>query len=548
MSRFQTLRFTLFFIVLVAVASSCKKTPRDASPAALARFQNVIPKPSVEAATDGKAFMITSATSITISSDTLQPVAQYMAGVLNKGTGYNIAVKISTEVPKSGIYITTRPLSPDQGREGYSMTTAGDLMTIAGQPAGVFYATQTVRQLLPPTIEKAHTSGADTTRWEIAAGKIVDRPQFGWRGSMLDVARHFFGMDDVKRYIDLISLYKMNILHLHLSDDQGWRIEIKSWPKLTEHGGSTQVGGGKGGFFTQDQYKELVAYAAERFVTIIPEIDMPGHINSALASYGELNGGIQVPKEGRIELDLSTGALNGKSQPTELYTGIQVGFSTLRYEKEETFKFVNDVVRELSAITPGPYFHVGGDEAHVTKKDEYIKFVNRFTEIVKANGKKMVGWEEIAQADIDSNVVVQYWNAEKYALEALHKDAQIIMSPAKRAYLDMQYDSTTRIGLHWAAYIEVDSAYQWDPTMYAAYGKVLGVEAPLWSETTVNMNDIEFLVFPRLPGYAELAWTTGGKSWDEYKVRLGKHAPRFEALEIDYYKSPKVPWAEKDEK
>lgn len=546
MSRLQTLRFTSFLIVLAASVTSCTKTPKEASPEAISRFQNVIPKPSVEATSDGKAFMITSATTITIASDSLQPVAQYIAGVLNKGTGYNIAVKISSEVPSSGIFITTRLLNPQQGREGYSMTIADDLVTITGKPAGVFYATQTLRQLLPPAIEKAAPQGVDTTSWEIASGQIVDMPQFAWRGSMLDVARHFFGMDDVKRYIDLISLYKMNILHLHLSDDQGWRIEIKSWPRLTEHGGSTQVGGGKGGFFTQEQYKELVAYAAERFITVIPEIDMPGHINSALASYGELNGGIQVPQEGRVELDLSTpGALNGKSQPTQLYTGIKVGFSTLRYEKEETFKFVNDVIRELSAITPGPYIHVGGDEAHVTKKEEYIKFVNRFTEIVKANGKKMVGWEEIAQADIDSNVVVQHWNNEKYALEALEKNAQIIMSPAKKAYLDMQYDSTSRIGLHWAAYIEVDSAYIWDPKAYLEYGDVLGVEAPLWSETTTNMNDIEYLVFPRLPGYAELGWTSGTKTWEEYKVRLGKHAPRFEALGIDYYKSPKVPWVVK---
>jgi hexosaminidase len=546
MSLFQILRLTSFFIVLVASVTSCTKAPREASPYAISRFQNVIPRPSVEAKSDGKAFLITSATTITIANDSLQPVAQYLAGVLNKGTGYTIAVKVSQEAPASGIFITTKLFDHNQGREGYSISTAGDLLTITGKPAGVFYATQTLRQLLPPVIEKAATPGIDTTSWEIASGQIVDRPQFSWRGSMLDVARHFFGMDDVKRYIDLMSLYKMNILHLHLSDDQGWRIEIKSWPKLTEHGGSTEVGGGKGGFFTQEQYKELVAYAAERFITVVPEIDMPGHINSALASYGELNGGIQVPKEGRIELDLSTpGALNGKTQPTQLYTGTEVGFSTLRYEKEETFKFINDVVRELSAITPGPYFHVGGDEAHVTKKEEYIKFVNRFTEIVKANGKKMIGWEEIAQADIDSNVVVQYWNKEQHALNALEKNAQIIMSPAKKAYLDMQYDSTSRIGLHWAAYIEVDSAYIWDPAAYAESGQVLGVEAPLWTETVANMDDIEYLVFPRLLGYAELGWTLGARTWDEYKVRLGKHAPRFDALEIDYYKSPKVPWMEK---
>jgi hexosaminidase len=547
----QTLRFSTYLIVLVALVAACSKKPKEASPEALSRFQSIIPKPSVEATPNGKAFMLTVATTITIANDTLKPVAEYMAGVFNKGTGYNITVKTAAEAPASGIFITTQALHPHQGSEGYSITTEGDLMTITGKPAGIFYATQTLRQLLPPAIEKNAAAGADTTKWEIAAGYILDLPQYSWRGSMLDVARHFFGMEDVKRYIDLISFYKMNILHLHLSDDQGWRIEIKSWPKLTEHGGSTQVGGGKGGFFTQEQYKELVAYAAERFVTIVPEIDMPGHINSALASYGELNGGIQVPKEGRIELDLSQqGTLDGKSKPTQLYTGIQVGFSTLRYEKEETFKFVNDVIRELSAITPGPYFHVGGDEAHVTKKEEYIKFVSRFAEIVKANGKKMVGWEEISQAEIDSNAVVQYWNAEKHALAGYEKGARLIVSPAKKAYLDMQYDSTSRIGLHWAAYIEVDSAYMWDPGTYSESGgrewdnAVIGVEAPLWTETVTNMNDIEYLAFPRLPGYAELGWSSNTKEWDEYKVRLGKHAARFKALDIDYYKSPKVPWVE----
>ncbi len=259
MSLYQTLlRFASFSVVLFVFMASCTKAPKDATPEAISRFQNIIPKPSIEAKSDGKVFIITRATTITIANDTLQPVAQYMANVLNKGTGYNIAVKISNEAPTSGIFITTKLLQPTQHTEGYSITTAGDLMTITGSPAGVFYATQTLRQLLPPAIEIASAPGIDTTSWEIASGQIIDELQLAWRGTMLDVARHFFGMDDVKRYIDLISLYKMNILHLHLSDDQGWRIEIKSWPKLTEHGGSTQVGGGKSGFFTQEQYKQLV--------------------------------------------------------------------------------------------------------------------------------------------------------------------------------------------------------------------------------------------------------------------------------------------------
>jgi len=532
-------------MLLLVTTMSCKRA-KDASPEAIAQFQNVIPKPD-SAAVDGKAFELTKTSTITVSNDLIKPLGQYLADVLNKGTGFGLAVKTSEQAPESGIFLTTTSPDAALGNEGYTLTITDQLVTIAGKPAGIFYGLQTLRQLFPAAIEKAPASPAPSS-WQIATGTIRDTPMYEWRGSMLDVARHFFGMDDVKRYIDLISYYKMNVLHLHLSDDQGWRIEIKSWPNLTQHGGSTQVGGGKGGFFTQAQYAELVAYAHSRFVMIVPEIDMPGHINSALASYGELNGGIQVPKEGRIELDLSSpSALGSKSKPTQLYTGIQVGFSTLRYDKPETFKFIDDVVRELSAITPDPYFHIGGDEAHVTKKEEYIKFVNRFTEIVKANNKKMIGWEEIAQGNIDNNVVIQFWNKEKHALDAVQKGASVIMSPAKKMYLDMQYDSTSRLGLHWAAYIEVDSAYNWDPLTYS-HGidrqNILGVEAPLWSETISTMDDIEYLVFPRLPGYAELGWYKGAKSWDEYKMRLGKHAPRFKAWDIDYYKSPKVPWVE----
>ena len=542
MARISLLFRSLFILFTIAGLTSCKKS-KDASPEAISRFQNIIPKAD-SSVTTGKAFELTKDSKITLSSDELNPIGQYLADFLNNGTGHQLPVSTSKSIPSKGIYLTTDSTS---GNEGYRLTITEDLITVAGKPAGIFYGLQTLRQLFPETIEK--NSPDDTTTWEIATGNITDSPAYEWRGSMLDVARHFFSVEETKRYIDLISLYKMNILHLHLSDDQGWRIEIKSWPKLTQHGSTLEVGGGKGGFYTQEQYKDIIAYAKSRFITVVPEIDMPGHINSALASYGELNGGIQVPKEGRIELNLSSpDILGAKSKPTQLYTGTEVGFSTLRYEKEETFKFINDVVREISEITPGPYFHVGGDEAHVTKKEDYIKFVNRFTEIVKNNKKKMVGWEEVAQGNIDDNVITQHWNNEKYAQMAVQKGSILIMSPAKKTYLDMQYDSTSRIGLHWAAYIEVDSAYNWDPTTFS-HGiekeNILGIEAPLWSETVTDMNDIEYLTFPRLPGYAEIGWTKNKtRTWEEYKIRLAKHAKRFKALDIDYYKSPKVAWIE----
>jgi hexosaminidase len=529
--------YTLGFALLLFV--SCQKAHTDLA------SMPIIPQP-VSVVSSGGVFELNENTAIHVKNGTAEwrTVAEYLAGKLRPSTNFELKIAVATETPTSGIYLT-QGNDPGLGEEGYDLSITENLITItSNQPAGAFRAMQTIRQLLPAKVE---LTAAQKGPWEIATGTIRDFPNYSYRGVMLDVARHFFSIEDVKRYIDLVALYKMNVLHLHLSDDQGWRIEIKSWPNLTVHGGSTQVGGGKGGFYTQEQYKEIVAYAQAQQILIIPEIDMPGHINSALASYGELNGGTIVPAEGRVEINApSNKILDGKSKPTELYTGMRVGWSTLRIEKEVTFKFVDDVVRELSAITPGPYFHVGGDEAQVTKKEDYIAFVNRFQEIVKAHGKKMMGWEEIAQGNVNTETIAQHWHSSKYALMAIEKGSRLIMSPATKAYLDMKYDTATKLGLHWAAYIEVDSAYNWNPaTLVNGISKenILGIEAPLWSETISTIDDIEFLTFPRLLGYAEIGWSPeANRSWDEYKVRLGKHAPRMEALGIDFYRSKLVPW------
>ncbi len=522
---------------------SCKNEP----PTDLTK-ESIIPKPVSVTAT-GKAFLLTEKTVIYTpeGNGELAQVARQLSTQLNSITGFTNAIGSANETPAEGIYLTINGNDSELGDEGYNLVIEEDLITIiASKPAGVYMGVQTLLQIVPLAPD---VKGAEKNKFRLAAGTIRDYPTYAWRGAMLDVARHFFGVEDVKRTIDLISYYKMNVLHLHLSDDQGWRIEIKSWPNLATHGGSTQVGGAKGGYYTQEQYKEIVAYAQSKYITIVPEIDLPGHINSALASYGELNGGTIVPAEGKFRGPAVTqGILDGKNKPTELYTGIEVGWSTLRLEKPATFKFVNDVLRELAEITPGPYLHIGGDEAHVTKKEDYIEFVNRFTEIVKANGKQMIGWEEIGQADLDDNAILQHWSAEKYAQEGARKGARIIMSPSKRVYLDMQYDSTSRLGLHWAAYIEVDDSYNWDPATQVdgiEKNQIMGVEAPLWSETVVTMDDIEYMLFPRLPGVAEIGWSPSeGRSWDEYKVRLANHGPKMKAKGIDFYRSSRVPWVD----
>jgi hexosaminidase len=506
------------FFILVNLVAGNAKSVSDLTKAA------IIPKPVSVTAT-GSFFTLNSKTDIYIQGESqeLKQVGNYLAERLRPATGFEIEVKSTSTVPKSAIYLTLGGTDSRPGNEGYELIITKKMLKLsAGTPAGLFRGIQTIRQLLPAGIE---LNAKQEVKWQIPTGTITDYPDYSYRGVALDVSRHFFGVADVKRFIDLISYYKMNALHLHLSDDQGWRIEIKSWPNLAVHGGSTQVGGGKGGYYTQEQYSDIVKYAKERYIIIVPEIDMPGHTNAALASYAELN-------------------CSGKA--TELYTGTNVGFSTLCTTNEITYKFIGDVIRELSALTPGPYIHIGGDESHSTKREDYIPFVNRVQDIVKANGKQVLGWDDISISTMKPNSVAQHWSNVKNANAAVAQGAKIIMSPAKKAYLDMQYDKTTKLGLHWAAYIEVDSAYIWDPATYIPGVKkenILGVEAALWTETITNMNEIEYMVFPRLPGIAEVGWTaTPARNWNEYKTRLAKHGERFKAMEIDYYQSKLVPW------
>lgn len=539
--KINTLFQACLVVIVFASLLSCNQS-RPTSPEARLAFESVIPKP-VSSTLTGTTFVLTNKTKVVTDSSgkEISDLGNFLADKLNTATGFDIPVVTGDDDPGSGsIFLTTKGGDSQWGPEGYELSVAEDQIKIAANtPAGLLWGIQTLRQIMPEKIEDSAV--VQDGVWEIATGTILDYPEYAWRGSMLDVARHFFSVADVKHYIDLISYYKMNVLHLHLSDDQGWRIEIRSWPNLTKTGGATQVGGGKSGFYTQEAYADIIAYAKRRYITIIPEIDMPGHINAALVSYAELNPGPSINREAGSKA-------SGKPTPGVLYTGVEVGFSTLDINKEITFRFVNDVLRELAEMTPGPYLHIGGDEAAVTKKPDYIAFVNRFKEVVEANGKRMIGWEEIAQADIDSTVTVQHWHSQKYAKMAAEKGAKLIYSPAEKVYLDMQYDSTTKLGLHWAAYIEVDSSYMWDPATRVEGidpAQIMGVEAPLWSETLVTMDDIEYMIFPRLPGVAETGWTnTKDRDWDEYKIRLGNHSKRWKAMDINFYRSPKVPWAE----
>jgi hexosaminidase len=514
----------IIIIVMFVMSMSCKtNVPSD-----LAR-ESIIPKP-VSITSTGGFFVLKADADIYIQgeSEELKKIGNYLAEKLRPSTGFGIDVKSADKAPGSGnIYLTLTGNEPKPGDEGYKLSiTKNMVMLTAGSHAGLFRGVQTIRQLLPANIE---LSSKQEGAWEIATGTINDYPDYTYRGAMLDVARHFFGVEDVKRFIDLIAYYKMNALHLHLSDDQGWRIEIKSWPNLAIHGGSTEVGGGTGGYYTQEQYADIVKYANDQYITIVPEIDMPGHINAALASYAELN-------------------CNDKA--TELYTGTEVGFSTLCTKKEITYKFVDDVIRELAAMTTGPYIHIGGDESHVTRKEDFIPFVKKVQDIVRAHNKQVMGWDEISLSELNPNTVTQFWANSENANRAVSQGAKILMSPASKTYIDMKYDSTTVLGLQWAGFIEIDSSYIWDPEALVpgiSKENILGVEAPLWTETITNMEELEYMVFPRLPGIAEIGWSPASvRNWDDYKIRLGKHSDRFKVMHINYYASKLIPWAETD--
>jgi hexosaminidase len=529
MSRALFIQICLASAVLTAGCSRAPAPKVAPEPPAVAAPPALVPLPQRIEMRQG-AFTLTRDTVIVAAGPELERLARWLSEYIGIAMGPQpLRVSPVIESMAGGAIVLQLTADARPGRAGaYDLDVTEKVVTIrARQAEGIFYGLQTLRQLLPPAFEyeALRPRGQKAPPVQIPAMQITDAPRFEWRGAMLDVSRHFLEVHEVKRYIDLMALHKLNRLHLHLADDQGWRIEIKSWPRLATFGGSTEVGGGPGGYYTQEQYADIVRYAAERFITIVPEIDMPGHTNAALASYAELN-------------------CDGVARP--LYTGIEVGFSALCVEKDVTYRFIDDVVREIAALTPGPYFHAGGDEVKTLTPEQYAAFIDRTHAIVTKHGKQMVGWDEIAPTKAAASSIIQHWRPKTTPQAAVARGAKVIMSVADRAYLDMKYDADTPIGLTWAAIISVQASYEWDPGA-AAEGvpesAVLGVEGPLWAETITTINDYEYLAFPRLAALAEAAWTPqASRTWEDFRVRLGAQGPRWTALGMNFYRSPEIPW------
>ncbi|WP_132119060.1 beta-N-acetylhexosaminidase [Actinocrispum wychmicini] len=513
--------------VLTVVTSGMSSLAAAEDLAATKSLSDVVPVPASVVPDARQAFQLSWRTVIFTQAGSAEAarVGRQLADVLRPSTGFPLPVVPSVSA-HSGIALLLGHADPRVGQEGYQLTVNRSGVVIrANAPAGLFAGIQTLRQLLPAKVENKHRQSGP---WTVPGGRIVDFPRFAVRGAMLDVARHFFSVAEVKRYIDQLAQYKINQLHLHLADDQGWRIEIPGWPRLTSYGGSTEVDGTPGGFYTARDYSELVAYARSKYITVVPEIDMPGHTNAALASYAELN-------------------CNGVAPP--LYTGTDVGFSSFCVDKEITYKFVDDVIRELARLTPGEYLHIGGDEAHSTPPADYVRFMDRVLPIVAKYGKKATGWHEITKANPSTTTVPQYWGvgAEDAGMAAAAaKGHQILLSPADRSYLDMKYTPDTPLGQDWASLIEVDRAYGWDPGKFLANvpeSAIRGVEGPLWTETITDSADIEFMAFPRLPALAELGWSPAAThSWPSFRSRLAHQGARWTVQGVNFYRSPQIPW------
>lgn len=520
-------------VALACVLAGCTRTteivetPREP---AVDLEHTIIPAPAEADLSETDAFTLTDATQIVVDAGDAEGrrIGETLAGLIGNTVETTPDV-VDAGSERQGPHIRlTRGGPAQEGAYELDITTLGATLS-AGTTSGLFYGIQTIRQLLPAYVEY---TAAYPNPLTIPTGRISDAPRFEWRGAMLDVTRHFFPPDDVKRYIDHLAMYKMNRLHLHLSDDQGWRIEIPSRPLLTEIGASTQVGGGEGGYYSREAWTDLVEYAEERFVTLVPEIDMPGHTNAALASYPELTCDGEAP---------------------ELYTGTEVGFSYLCVEKEETYEFVDDVVREITEVTPGPVFHLGGDEVHELTPEQYATFMERAQQIVQDHGKVVMGWDEIAEASLDliDGSIVQVWRPQTEATaravaDAVAQGARVVMSPSNHIYIDMKYDESTVLGLSWAGLSDVRNAYDWDPAEFipgVSESAIMGVEAPLWAETLGTISDVEFMAFPRLAGVAEIGWSpASARTWEEYRHRLGAQGPRWTALGINFYRAPEVPW------
>jgi hexosaminidase len=536
--------------------------------AAAAAAPQIVPKP-VSMTTGRGHFTITPGTAIVAGSPGSATVADDLAGYLRPATGYRLPVvpgpagpgAITLELGRQGAV----PKDPDG--EGYRLNvTPGGVTLAATTPHGLYNGVQTMRQLLPAWIDSPSVMPGP---WTMPAVSIADHPRYTYRGVMLDIARHYEPPAAVEQLIAQAAAYKIDVFHLHLSDDQGFRIVINGFPNLTTIGGQGSVGtDGRtmdpGGYWTQAQYRAVVADAQAHFMTLIPEVDSPGHNNAIIMS--EYNDTTNPLLNGHPQ-DINCGANN---PPVWDYTE-DVGYSALCPDSQNTWTIMSAIIHQIDAMTPGPYHDLGGDEVPTTllSQSQYAAFINKEAGIIHAEGKQVMGWADIAGpgTDLTGPSIAEYWNpasgsqsGTETGTEAVAKGMQVVMAPANHAYLDQKYVSGSAgnvpptLGLNWACPngCDVDQFYNWDPGSYVTGvtdKNVIGVEGAMWGETVVNLSNVDYMVFPRLPALAEVGWSpkaarvsTSSPAYQNFIVRLAAQGGRWLAAGQNFYPSTEVPW------
>jgi len=496
----------------------------------------IIPKP-VELQPCEGWFVVTPET-VLIADDPNQGNAAYFRGLLAPAMGVSLSILADSASQGKAIILKLDPALQNLGPEGYSLSVQSQQIQIrAAHPAGVFYGLQTLRQLLPVEIETRIPQPG--IAWQISCCQITDYPRFPWRGYMLDEGRHFQGKETVLQTLDLMAMQKLNIFHWHLTEDQGWRIEIKRYPQLTEIG-SHRAGTARGlgdmlrrthngqphaGFYTQEEICEIVAYATERHITIVPEIEIPGHCRAAIAAYPELS---------------------CNSTDVQVATGPGIYKEIYCAGKETTFEFLEAILNEIMELFPSEIIHIGGDEAPKAHwqacpdcqrriqneglKDEHdlqTYFTNRIAAYLKLHGRRVMGWNEILGADLEPEAIVQYWvRNQKGLLAAINNGQKVVNSAYLDTYLDHSYALTP-----------LSRAYQFDPVFseldIVSAANILGLEAPLWTEWVSSHARLDYQTYPRLTAFAEVGWTAREKrAYPDFRERLTHFRRRLDLLGV----------------
>ena len=504
---------------------------------------------------------------INISVNTNNVEAQRIAGMLRNKlvhTGINSTLSADAGTASIRLFLNTVP-EQQIGKEGYQLkiTPTAGISVFANEAAGLFYGTQTLLQLFPAEVEAK--DGLKNQTLLIPAVEILDHPRFGWRGLMFDVSRHFFTKQEVKDFIDQMVKYKYNLLHLHLTDDEGWRLEIKSLPKLTSVGAWRVNKTGNfgtfsvpekdeskdyGGFYTQEDIKELIQYAKDRFVNIMPEVDIPGHSLAAIASYPELS-----CTPGAENYNVRSGEKIMEWPPNGHFYGLVD--NNLCPANEKVYDFIDKVFTEVAQLFPFEYIHMGGDEAarNFWEKTPAIKdlmqreqlknldevqsyFVKRVAKIIQSKGKKMIGWDEILQGGLAPDATVMSWRGMKGGVEAAKAGHEVVMSPSTFAYLDyMQGDKIAEPPVY--ASLRLNKTYQFDPLPEGVDPKFIkGGQANIWTEQIYNTRHLQYMLWPRGLAIAESVWSPKEKKqWDNFIPKVEAHFNRMDAAGIKYSRS-----------